>query len=400
MKDGIRVVLVDPVEASRQSLLQQLEAMESIWLTEVCVAYRIAAGRVCELRPNVTVVVADANPEQAAEVIASILREDGEAIVLAASHSNESQVVLGLVRSGAREVLSLPVASDELLRTIRHLTPCDDETSDEEAVGPKSKVIAITGASGEVGCTSLAVNLATTLARSSGQDVALADFELMFGGVDALLDLVPEYHLIDVVRSLDRIDLTLLKRMLSRHASGLYVLPRPVALQESAQLDADRLRQTLALLQIAFPCIVVDTSKSLQASDFVAFEAADTILVVVQLDPTSVRNTGKLLQCFREMDGFAERIRLVANRVGSLRSTIPLQKAEEVFQMPVSWQIPNSTKIFHSARDRGVALDIIAPRSDAQRIIAQIARDLVPSCQPKEVKPQRGFFRERFSREA
>lgn len=399
MKDGIRVVLVDPAQASRQVLIHQLEAAAPIWLTEICVAYRIAAARIAEIRPDVTIVVADANPDQAGATIASILEDDTEATVLAASRSRDSKVVLNLVRSGSREVLALPVGNDELLRTLERLA---HPGGVEAVVDPSgtSRVIAVTGASGEVGCTSIAVNLATTLAKSSAEDVALIDYELMFGGIDAQLDVVAEYSLTDVVRSVDRIDLTLLKRMLYRHVSGVYVLPRPVKLQESAVLDADSLRQTLALLKAAFPCVVVDTSKSLQASDFAAFEAANVILVVVQLDPHALRNTRKLLDYFRDVAGFGDRIRLVANRVGSLRSALTTKQAEETLEMPISWEVPNATKIFHAARDRGVPIDVVSARCDAQRVIGEMARALAPSLQPRVKKSRRRFFRERSYGEA
>jgi pilus assembly protein CpaE len=401
MKDGIRVVLVDPSPESRPALIEQIESMGSVWLAEVCVAYRIAPGRVAELRPDLTIVVPDADPAQAVETVGAIVQDNPAMTVLSASRSEDSTTVLNLLRNGARELLPLPVETGLLYRTIKRLTQQDEEPPQAPvAEGPSSKTIAVTGATGEVGCTSLAVNLATTLAKSTGQDVVLVDFELMFGAVDALLDLVPENTLSHVVKSIDRLDITLLRRMLCRHASGLYVLPRPVELQDSAKLVPESLRQALAMLRSTFPLVVLDTSKSLQASDFVAFETADVILVVTQLDPTSVRNTTRLLDCFRQMDGFIERIQVVANRVGSQRSTVAQKKAEEAFQMPVAWQIPNATKTFHNARDRGVPIDTVTSRSEAHRAIVQIAKALAPSPAAVVARPSRGFFRDRFQREA
>ena len=58
---------------------------------------------------------------------------------------------------------------------------------------------------------------------------SLADFDLMLGSLDACLDIIPDQTLQGVVQNIDRLDLTLLKRSMTRHASGLYVLPHPVA---------------------------------------------------------------------------------------------------------------------------------------------------------------------------
>ena len=77
--------------------------------------------------------------------------------------------------------------------------------------GPQ--VIAVTAAAGGVGCTSLAVNLATTLAKISSHEIVLVDFDLMLGSVDACLDIIPDHSLLGVVQNIDRLDLTLLKRL-------------------------------------------------------------------------------------------------------------------------------------------------------------------------------------------
>ncbi|WP_406696834.1 AAA family ATPase [Singulisphaera sp. Ch08] len=413
MKDGIRILFVDPHEESRRSLLAQFEQMDPIWLAEVCVAYSVAAKRATAIQPEVTIVVTDADQEKAAKLIRTLTEKNPESMVLAATHSTDTRTVVNLVKCGVSEIVTLPISNESLLKTIRSLSRREGVLAPAPlpVVAPlqvqappthahqKTKTIVITGASGEVGCTSLAVNLAAALARVPGREVAIVDFDLMFGAVDTLLDVLPENTLLEIVKCVDRLDATLLKRMLCQHASGLYVLPRPHDLIDAAKLTPESLPGTLKLLQSTFSSVVIDTSKSLQTSDFVAFDTADVILVVTQLELTSVKNTARLLDCFRNFEGLSQRVQIVANRVGSLRSTVSAQKAEEYFKLPIRWQIPNATKVFHTARDRGVPIDVIAPRSEAQRVILQLANALVPSLATVETKPQRGFFRDRFQRE-
>ena len=145
-------------------------------------------------------------------------------------------------------------------------------------------MIAVTGAAGGVGCTSLAVNLATTLLKITHRDTVLADFDLLLGSLEESLAVIPDNSLEVVVRNIDDIDPTLLKRWLPRHPCGLYILPHPVNMEEAARLDPESLRQVLALLRDTFTTVVIDTSKGLQVTDFLAFETADVILVVVQLN--------------------------------------------------------------------------------------------------------------------
>ena len=195
-----------------------------------------------------------------------------------------------------------------------------------------------------------------------------------------------------MLQNFERLDLTLLKRSISRHASGLYVLPHPEAIHDVAAIDPEHLRRFFGLLSAAFNTVVIDTSKGLLASDFAAFELSDVILVVVQLDVICLRNTSRLMALFRECEGLAERVKLVVNRSGSLESEISLKKAEETLNMPVSWQIPNASRMFQEARSKGAPLAEIAKGSRPHQVFLEIARSLSPPQDNAPSKPRRGFF--------
>jgi pilus assembly protein CpaE len=256
--------------------------------------------------------------------------------------------------------------------------------------GPQ--IVTVTGAAGGVGCTSLAVNLATSLAASHEFETILLDFDLMFGSVDACLDIIPDNTLYNVVQNYERLDLTLLKRSMTRHGSGLYVLPHPVALEDAAKIDPETLKRVLGLLKAAFPCLVIDTSKGLQSSDFVAFEMADVILMVIVLDLNCLRNTARLLNLFKQFDGMAERVKLVVNRAGAAETEISLKKAEETLKLPVAWQIPFASKPFQSARIRGVPLSEVASGTRAHQAILEVAKSLHPSSSGETEKRKKGLF--------
>jgi pilus assembly protein CpaE len=178
----------------------------------------------------------------------------------------------------------------------------------------------------------------------------------MFGAVDAWLDIPSDHTVSDLVQNFDRLDLTLLKRSITRHASGLYVVPHPASMQEAAIVDPERLRRLFGLLKAAFGTIVIDTSKGLQSSDFLAFEISDVILVVIQLDLVCLRNTARLLSLFREDKALGEKVQLVVNRIGSFDWEISQKKAEQTLKMPISWQIPNAAKQLQEVRIKGVPI--------------------------------------------
>jgi pilus assembly protein CpaE len=132
----------------------------------------------------------------------------------------------------------------------------------------------------------------------------------------------------------------------------------------------------VTLLKAAFGTVVIDASKGLQSSDFIAFEMSEAILVVVQLELTCLRNTARLLQLYRQEEGLIERVKIVVNRSGFRGSEISPKKAEETLNLPIRWEIPNASREFTTARARGVPLDVAAPNCRPLKALDEMARDL------------------------
>jgi pilus assembly protein CpaE len=390
MKDVIRIVLVDPVEESRTCLQRLLGGITSVWLSEVLSSYEEAMNRAKEIVAHITIVVLDHDTNQSVELIQKLNHIDAAAIVLPASRSSDSGLILKAIRAGAREFLTLPVEPAEVLEIISRLARGRSESKTTSDEGPR--IVTVTGAAGGVGSTTLAVNLAAALAAAKEQETILLDLDLLFGSVDACLDITPDHTLFHVLQNFERLDLTLLKRSIPRHDTGLYVLPHPEALQDVASIDPENLRRFFGLLRAAFNMVVIDASKGLLASDFTAFEMSDVILMVVQLDLVCIRNTSRLIGLFRQYEGLAERVKLVANRSGSLETEISLKKAEETLKMPILWQVPNASRPFQEARNKGVPLSEVAKGSRAHQVFLEIASSLRPAASKPSSKPKRGFF--------
>ncbi len=237
MKDLIRIVVVDPNEESRASSHRTLQGMAEFWLAEIFTSYQEAAQRARDIGAEVTVVALDHEPNQAIELIGALIAANPDAVVLPASRCTDSALILKSLRAGAREFLTLPIEPAELLACVANLLRGRDDSPDSKMQGPR--IVAVTGAAGGIGCTTVAVNLATLLASSKQHETMLVDLDLMFGTIDAFLDIVPDRTLSDVIQQFERLDLTLLKRSIIQHGSGLFVLPHPISMQEAAAIDPE-----------------------------------------------------------------------------------------------------------------------------------------------------------------
>ena len=401
MRDVQRIAIVDPSDSTREALRNVLLGMESIWLEAECARYEFFLEVISQSIPDVAVVSLDSDQAKAIQLIALLTAELPEVPILALSARGDGQAILQALRSGAREFLTVPVVLEELLKALSRLQrgrPNGDRSNGEVGkTNTESLVIAVLGSRGGVGCTSLAVNLGATLAQDPEHSAALIDLDLALGDADIALDLMADYTLADVSLNIDRLDLQFLRRSLSKHASGLSLLPHPVQMEDAGLIREDHLQRVIGLLRASYSHLVLDLSKSFSPNDMTALRMADLILLVAQLDLSSIRNVVRLMATMGNDDNLVNKVQIVLNRVGS-ETDISLKKAEETIGKPIYWQIPNEPKPLTESRNHGSPLVVFAPKCKVQQSIAGLAeavcgKQLQPAL--KEKSSRWGLFARR-----
>jgi pilus assembly protein CpaE len=237
-------------------------------------------------------------------------------------------------------------------------------------------VVAVGGATGGVGATSVCVNLGCILARQPGNTVALVDLDLSLGDADVFLDTIPDYTLVDVAQNISRLDFTLLKRSLTKHSSGLYLLPRPVQLQDTTLVTPNDFQRVLGLMKASFSHLLIDLSKAYSELDMVALREATQVLLITQLDLPCLRNVVRLLMSFEEIDGLKDKVKIVVNRAGLDSGQIGLKKAQETIGREIYCQLPNDYRVMVEVRNNGVPLIEHAPRSGIAQAFFGLAETL------------------------
>ena len=123
MNDVIRTVVVDPARGVEGLHARLLGGITSLWLSDVLTSYQEAAERAQEIAAHLTIIVLDRDPNQAVDLIQKLIQANPAAIVLPASHSADSGLILKAIRAGAREFLTLPAEAAETLEMINRLVP-------------------------------------------------------------------------------------------------------------------------------------------------------------------------------------------------------------------------------------------------------------------------------------
>lgn len=376
MKSIIRLAVVDPNDATRAQLKNLVLGIDTVWLEAECSKYEFFKDVCLQSQPEIAIISIDSNPEMALTLLGKLNQEIPSCHCLVVSSSQEGSLILQAMRNGAREFLSFPLNLDDFLAALDRVRQSSLTGNGEETHNRSTQVITVAGVSGGIGCTSLAVNLACILAQTPGNSVALIDLDLALGDADVWLDIIPDYTIQDVAENITRLDYSLLKRSLTKHECGAFLLPRPVHLDDSTIISPDELRRVIALLKATFTHLVIDVSKSYTPLDMAAMNASDNVLLTTQLDLPSLRNVVRLLQFFESFDGLSEKVEVIVNRMGLEDTQISLAKALETIGREIFWQIPNDYATMVESRNNGVPLIIEAPRAKLTKSLDQLTKAL------------------------
>jgi pilus assembly protein CpaE len=371
MANVLRLAIVDPNDAAREQLKTILLGLDLVWLEAECSRYEFFSDVVAQTHPDIGVVALDADPDKALKLVEQLAAASPQCSILVLSGSTDGTLILRAMRAGAKEFLTKPIKIEDLVGAMERLSERQFGKGEGKVRG--SQVIAICGATGGVGTTSLAVNMGCALAANPGNSVCLVDLDLSLGDADVFLDTIPDYTLVDVAQNVTRLDFTLLKRSLTKHSSGLFLLPRPVQLEDSAQITADDLQRMIGLLKATFTHLILDLSKGYSRLDLVALESATQVLLVTQLDLPCLRNVVRLMMSFGEISGLKDKVKIIVNRAGLDASQISMKKAQETMGREVFWQLPNDYRVMSEVRNNGVPLIEHAPKSPITQSIIELA---------------------------
>jgi pilus assembly protein CpaE len=215
---------------------------------------------------------------------------------------------------------------------------------------------------GGVGKSVVAVNLATALARRSGEPVVVLDLDLQFGDVAVMLRLQPVHTFTDALSAGDLLDETLLRSFLARHEkSGVYVLAAPTSPSEADHVDPAAMLRVLDLLRDMFSHVVIDTPPHLSEVVLQAVAESDAVGFVVAMDVPSVKNARLGLQAFSLLQIPSAKMVLLLNRADSKVHLAP-HDVERALEMKVDLWLPSDVSVVQSV-NQGVPALLAFPNS-------------------------------------
>lgn len=312
----------------------------------------VVVGAVVASAPDVVGVGPDLSDDDSLKIIEELTEAAPHVCVVMVANPSPELWPRAL-RSGARDIVT-PLSAgtairesfDRALEVGRRLRGVGAEPG---AAAPGARVIAVVSPKGGSGKTTVASNLAVTVARERPDDVVLADFDVQFGDVMHAFRLEPEYSLLHAVAP--GVTPTMLKGFLTPHASDVLTLAAPDRPEDADDIDPEASVGVIRDLAGQFGVVVVDTAAGLDERTLAVLEAATDIVFVSATDVPSVRAVVKELDILGRL-GLLEgsRSHLVLNRsdarvglsAGDIQDTIGLHASMEI---PSTRMIPAALNI-------------------------------------------------------
>lgn len=324
------------------------------------------------------------------QLIESLLNAGAVDEIFLTSGNPDQEVLMQAIRSGVKEFLSQPLKEEDVRQALRRFKERRGESKNK---GPAKfgKIINVVGTKGGVGTTTIAVNLAASLAEEKGdRSVALVDMNMVYGEIPLFLEIKPKHNLDEITKHISRLDTTFLMNVLSKSSTGIYVLPSPSHFNGGASTNPKIIERLLGVMRGMFDFVVIDGGQSLGEISLKILEISDTVLLVSVLSLPCLSNTDKLLKSLDDL-GYPvkKKIKIVINR-HLKNSEISLKDAEDAIGKKIFWTVPNDYKTTLSAINQGKVLSQIA----AKAAITQNLRDLADAVNGggKVVKKGQGSF--------
>jgi pilus assembly protein CpaE len=331
--------------------------------------------------PNVIVIESESRGDDLLDGLDSLAEvcDAGTRVVVIGRH-NDVALYRELTRRGVSDYLIAPVGTLDVVRTICGLFSSPDAK-------PVGRVVAVVGAKGGVGASTVAHNIAWAIARDLQLDTVVTDLDLGFGtaGLDYNQD--PPQGVADAVFSPDRIDTAFVDRLLSKCTDHLSLLAAPATLDRVYDFSTEAFDSIYDSLRAAAPCIILDLPHQWSGWTKRTLIAADDILVVAQPDLANLRNAKNLLDLLRAARPNDHRPFYCLNQVGvPKRPEIkPADFAKAIDDQPAAI-IPFEPQLFGTAANNG---QMIAELSSSHRVadmFRQLAQSLTGRMETKKSK--------------
>jgi pilus assembly protein CpaE len=309
--------------------------------------------------------------------------DSGTRVVVIGS-MNDIGLYRDLVRRGVSDYVIAPVGALHIVRSVCGLFSAPDAK-------PVGRIIAVVGAKGGVGASTVAHNIAFSIARDLRLESVVTDLDLAFGTAGLDFNQDPPQGIAEAVFSPDRIDTAFVDRLLAKCTDHLSLLAAPATLERVYDFGEYAFESIFDSLRATVPCVVLDVPHQWTGWSKQTLISADDILIVAAPDLANLRNAKNLYDLLKAARPNDHRPLYCLNMVGIPKK--PEIKAADFAKAledePVAI-IPFEPQVFGAAANNGQMIVEISANHRTAEMFRQLAQQLTGRSEPK--KQRSGLF--------
>jgi pilus assembly protein CpaE len=385
---------INPNETARSWRTDRREATIQLYVSgadgdsAMLVGARVAG---LPLSLNIVPVTDWIDPQDIADAAAAVIQVDPETPasikrfqklaaaadtpLIAAAYDPPLALVRSLIRSGAHDVVPLPLSLDDLETSI---APLREQISGRSQAdhATRSKLVTIIKSVGGVGATALLGQLGIEFARSEarhGRDLCLIDLDVQFGDLAFQLGLHPSLSVADLIEAGSRLDGDLLRATTVTHPSGLKVIKSPSAVMPLEVATSDQVIQIVEMAQREFGTVFVDLPSNWTNWSLSLLARSDVVLLFTELSVASLNRAKRQLDLIRAQDLDTIDLRVIVNRFEKgLLKTIRPSDVRAALGHDISYTVSNDPAVMRAAVDQGIPISEVKRKSAVGKDIAVI----------------------------
>lgn len=300
----------------------------------------------------------------------------GTAVIIM-SVQGDTEYVKKAMSAGAREFVNKPFSIDELIKTIIKITDLERKRREHLAEPKrneeiKSKIFTVFSTKGGVGKTTIASNLAVSIARITKKRVALVDLDLQFGDVAIMLNVSVKNTISDLIKEINTLDSESMDDYLVTHFSGVRVLPAPVKPEYAEYITSAHVEKIIKTLRESYHYILIDTSASFHETVLSSLDMSDKILFVSTLDLPTIKNVKSGMDIMQSLHYSDDKVHIVLNKA-SEQFGIKYKDFESTVKRPIWSYVPEDSQTVITSANKGFPFVMTRTETKVAKAILNIA---------------------------
>lgn len=277
--------------------------------------------------------------------------------VIVIGRENDVGFYRDLMRRGINEYLVGPLSPVQVMEAITTLYI-------DPSAPPVGRVFAFAAARGGAGSSTVAHNIAWCVAEEMREEVTIVDFDLPFGTTGLDFNQESSQGVADALATPERLDETLLERLLVKCTDHLNLFMAPGTLDRDLELDPSACDRVVEVLRQSVPCVILDLPHLWAPWTRHLLYAADELVVTATPDLASLRNAKNIIDLAKAARPNDVAPRLVLNQVGvARRPEIPVRDFAEAVGIEPALVVHFEPQIFGTAANNGQMIPELAQHS-------------------------------------